>query len=106
MDVAAKMRDVLTRLRTEGFNGATFPEVQAEAENSWSPSYAIAERFAYDTQGYDQYFLHDRFRAGLQRFLVEQFGPSARMWDGQNGPPGSITIRIYWHTHELEVVRA
>ncbi len=106
MDVAAKMRDVLTRLRTEGFNGVTFPEVQAEAEYSWSPSYAIAERFTYDTMGYDAYFAHDRFRADLQRFLLEQFGPGARVWDGQNGPAGSVTIRLYWETNELEVVRA
>jgi hypothetical protein len=105
VDVAAKMREVLQTLRTEGFNGVTFPEVRPEAEYSWSPSYAIAERFQYDTQGYDAYFAHDRFRRDLEQFLLEQFGPGARMWDGQNGPPGSTTIRIYWHTHELEVVR-
>jgi hypothetical protein len=59
----------------------------------------------FDTLGYDDYFDHDRFKGDLQRFLLEQFGPDARIWDGQNGPPGSVMIRFYWHTQELEVTR-
>lgn len=97
MNIAEKMRELISKLKQDRFNGRLIP-LSAECEDMWSEDYAICVGCYFEAEiGDDEpYRRFDRGACQLdfEESVVKHFGDH----------PG-VTVNCYWNSQELEVYR-
>lgn len=94
-DLRDKMRDLIRKLRTEGFLDLRWPEIEPECEDDWTPDYAICYRAYPDDVFLGDYFDRDEYDYKFKGFLEAHFCA---------GEPG-VTVKFRDRSQEIEVQR-
>lgn len=112
MNIAERMRELLPKLKA-GVNGIGCPEVRPECEGDWNEHYALLQTFYWDMPLDNDYFDEDRFRADTEKLIKDHFteeGRETKLFTEQppaefiaTVKPGTIMIRLFYRSQEIEV---